>query len=214
MGDVASWAKRAVEQEKFAARNSLFNKAQITHTVSKSFSGDTRQDEVFTECERPEASRHLHYSGSFDCPSLVSMDCDSKFSQKFLNGRLDAAFKATFGHDNLFDKKALHLNRGYFNGNFDLINGKGKKFLNGHMNGLCNIGLNRRPFEKVFEECHHVGRWYGRVEATVELDRDELAYLTASLALEIHYRQTSSWLEMKYIGNLEGLLIRQCTHAA
>jgi len=214
MGDVTPWAKRAIEQNKFASKNSLFNHAQITHKVSKSFDGEFTQDQVYTQCERPEASRHLHIIGTFDCKSLRSGDCDSQFSRKHLTGAVKSGFEATFGHDEPFDKRDLFLNRGYFNGSFALTKPAKKPHLRGAMNGLCNIGLNHEPFKREFEECHHIGRWYGRIEAAVDLEGGELAYLTSSLALEIEYRGTPSYLEMKYIGNLEGLLIRNCTHSS
>jgi len=213
MSNISAWAKNALEQQKFINLNKLNGQAQITHTVSKSIKGDYRQDRIFTRCKSPEASQHMHFPGSFDCKSLISGECDSAFSRKHLTGSVGSRYDATFGHDDPFNKKEIHLNRGYFFGNFSLSRGIDKPYLKGSMSGLCNIGLNRDPFERVFEKCHNEGRWYGEVQAGVDLEGGERAFLIASLAMEIKYKPDPSWLGMEFIGNLEGMLIRECKEA-
>ncbi len=213
MSTVLDWAKDAIAHKKFIKSHNLHMQPQITHTVSKSFKGEYRQDRIFTQCKAPEASRHLHFPGTFDCKSLFSGKCDSDFSRKNLTGSLQARYDATFGHDQPFNKKDMHLNRGYFDGNFELKKGPDRPYLIGYMSGLCNIGINRDPFDDPFEDCHREGRWYGLVQAGVELENGERAFLTASLALEVKYESDPSWLGMTYIGNIEGMLIRECKEA-
>lgn len=211
--EIDDWVRYARKQRRFSYNNSFFNDPQITHTVSKHFKGGYRQDMLNTICVSPETCAHLHFPGSFSCNSLESNACDSKFSRKNLVGDLKAGYHATFGHDEVPPgKKDLFEQRGYFFGGIVLERNE-QKFLQGVMDGNCNIGLVRKPLKDPVEECHHVGRWYGRIHAGVRLPKKERAFLTANIALDLRYRETPSYLETEFVGTLEGMLIRECKKA-
>ncbi len=211
--EIDDWVRYAQKQRRFTRNNSFFNDPQVTHRVSKSFKGRHRQDRLHTICESPEHCAHLNFPGSFDCNSLESGKCDSEFSRKHLNGKMSAGYEATFGHDEVADKKDLHEDRGYFFGGITLEQPKIGKILSGAMDGNFNIGLIRDPLEKPFEDCHHIGRWYGRIHAGVRLPDGEKAFLTANIALDIRYEDNPSWLGTDFVGTLEGMLIRECKKA-
>lgn len=212
--DIRDWARFAQQQRRFTRNNSFFGDPQITHTVSKNFEGGYRQDLIQTLCESPEKCAHLHFPGAFDCKSLESSKCDSEFSQKYLTGRLDAGYQATFGHDEADPKLEPYEQRGYFFGGFALSQGR-DRIVDGVMDGNCNVGIVREPLQNPIETCHHIGRWYGRVHASVRLpEQTEVAFLTANLAIDVTYNRTPSYLETKFTGTLEGMLIRECEQAA
>ncbi len=208
--DIEDWARYVRKQRRFVSNNAFYNNPQITHRVSKSFKGEHRQDRNRTICKSPVECMHLHYPGSFDCNSLVSHDCDSEFSRKHVNGDVKSGYQATFGHDEATGGgKELHERRGYFFGGFTLERND-VKVVRGVMDGNCNIGLIRDPLQKPFEECHHVGRWYGRIQAEVRTEEKEIAFLTANLALDVFYKSEPSFLATEFVGTIEGMLIREC----
>lgn len=211
--EVDDWVRYAQKQRRFSRNNSFYGDPQITHTVSKHFKGGHRQDQIRTHCESPIHCAHLHFPGSLNCNSLESADCDSKFSRKNITGEVKAGYQATFGHDEVSQiKEALFKQRGYFFGGFGLERDD-QNVLSGVMDGNCNIGVVRKPLEEPVEECHHVGRWYGRIQAGVRLPKGEHGFLTANIAIDMTYNETPSYLETEFVGTIEGMLIRECKKA-
>ena len=211
---IENWARYVRKQRRFTSENSFYGEPQITHTVSKHFKGSHRQDQLRTVCESPVQCAHLHFPGSFSCNSLESGDCDSKFSRKHIHGKVKSGYRATFGHDEVSpSSKTLFIERGYFFGGF-VLERDDQKFLKGIMDGNCNVGIVRKPLEESIEECHHIGRWYGRIHANVRLPEGERGFLTANIALDVKYNETPSFLETDFVGTLEGMLIRECKKPA
>ena len=209
-----NWLDFASRQDDFYRKNRFSGAPLVTHTVSKTFEGGHRNDLIRKVCESPEKCGVTHFPGDFACPSLQPYKCDSEFSQKFLTGGLKAGFEATFGHagdsDISDDIREFTESRGFFFGNFDVIHNRNGRIVDGAIDGMVNVGLLHKPLDDV-EKCHHVGRWYGRVMGMVSLpEQGEKALLTGSLAFDVHYNLTSSWLEIKFAGTLEGMLIREC----
>lgn len=216
---IGDWGRFAKEQLKFTQSHKFFGAPLVTHVVSKNFEGKFRQDRVHTLCESPEKCGHLHFPGAFDCNSLAPHECDSEFSRRNLQGSLVAGYHATFGHvDDVGFARSIkepYEPRGFFFGRFAIENPRPKKVIvDGALDGMINIGIVRRPLAKAVEECHHVGRWYGRVHAEVDLPKDEKAFLTGILALDVEYELTTSWMGTKFVGTLEGMLIRECLKKA
>lgn len=216
---IGDWARFAKEQSAFFGKHKFFGAPLVTHAVSKNFEGKFRQDRIFTLCESPGKCRHLHFPGEFECGSLAPHECDSDYSRRNLGGMLVAGYQATFGHcdDVPFARsiKEAHEARGFFFGSFAIEDPRTRKrFVDGALDGMINIGIVRRPLARGVEECHHVGRWYGRVHAEVNLPKDEKAFLTGVLALDVEYEGTTSWLGTNFVGTLEGMLIRECLKKA
>mmetsp|Transcript_19499 Transcript_19499/g.31897 ORF Transcript_19499/g.31897 Transcript_19499/m.31897 type:complete len:221 (-) Transcript_19499:93-755(-) len=214
MTDVAEWAEFALKTRDFYGQNRFYGEPLVTHTVSKTFSGKYRNDIQETICVDPKDCLHMHFPGSFDCDSLVSHDCDSEFSRDVLQGALSASYAATFGHagDVPFAEKIeeTHEMRGFYFGNFGLINRRGERFVDGALDGMINVGTVRDPLQKNCEKCHMVGRWHGRVMTSVQIDKEETALLVGTMAFDVYYELTTSWFGTKFYGTLEGMLIRNC----
>ncbi len=211
--EIDDWARYAQKQRRFSYNNSFYGDPQITHKVSKSFKGSYRQDRNRTQCESPVACAHLHFPGAFHCNSLESAECDSEYSRKIIRGRVKAGYQATFGHDEPDPKLKPHEQRGYFFGGF-VLERDDQKVVQGVMDGNCNIGIVRDPLGKPVEKCHHTGRWYGRIHAAVRLPEGEKGFLTASVAIDVHYDDSPSYLSTEFVGTIEGMLIRECLKAA
>ncbi|MDJ0821223.1 MAG: hypothetical protein QNJ09_05340 [Paracoccaceae bacterium] len=211
---VENWAAGAERLKDFYGRNSFYRKPLITHTVSKSFEGGWKNDYAQSICMSPEECAHLHFPGKFDCDSLTSHDCDSEFSRQNITGALQAGYTATWGHAGdvgmKVDKKKPYLARGFFFGNFDILDKNGRPFTEGTCDGMCNVGVVRKPLEDACEKCHQEGRWHGSVKAQVVLPDREIAFLIGEMAFDFQYEFTSSWMSTKFIGTLEGMLIRYC----
>ena len=215
---MGEWGRFAKQQRKFTQSRKLFGVPLVTHVVSKSFEGSFTQDRIHTLCDLPAKCWHLHFPGEFDC-GLVPHKCDSDFSQRHLTGKLIAGYHATFGH--LDDVgfagsiKEPYEARGFFFGGFAIEHPRTEKiFVDGALDGMINIGIVRTPLAKGVEDCHHVGRWYGRVHADVDLPKREKAFLTAILAFDVEYRLETGWMATKFVGTLEGMLIRACQKKA
>lgn len=208
---IRAWTKNILEQQKFVAANAFAYKPLITHAVSKNMEGKYTQDLVQTQCDEPEKSTHLHFPGSFDCPSLSSHDCDSELSRKIVRGHLKAGYQATFGHSQA--QKDLWLERGFFFGNFDVVR-DGRKVVDGTLDGMCNVGIVRKPLEPEVEECHRPGRWYGRVQAAVHVSKETEGILVGVMGFDVKYNRTSSYLETEFVATLEGMLILPCEKSA
>ncbi len=206
----ADWAELA-EKTRDLANPPVHGGPQVTHAVSKSFSGKNKQDYVDSRCESPLRAYHLHFVGDFGCRSWRSARCDSEFSQRYLTGDFAASYSVSFGHDEArsTDRKDMIEERGYFTGRFD-IDGPGAVETRSVMDGMANVGLVRDPLKKPVEECRHPGRWYGRVHGKVHLPDKEIALLIAVIALDVEYELTSSWMGMSYEGTLEGMIVRAC----
>jgi hypothetical protein len=216
MTTVTDWADYALKQRKFERVTSPLKGPQITHRVSKSFEGEHKQDYQTDFCESPLACGHMHYDSRFDCNSLRSADCDSKYSQEHLFGKMAAGYIATFGHDEAVvgDPRELFKEPGYFTGDFALIDKDKNPFIKGVMDGMCNVGIVREPLWKPVEKCLHYQRFYGRLHADVELPKDERGFLIGVMAFDVEFNPTSSYLGTKFVGSLEGMLIRHCEKEA
>ena len=212
---IADWVRFGSSQDDFYRRNRFSGSALVTHTVSKTFDGQYKNDVTSKICESPKQCLHHHFPGVFNCKSLVPYKCDSEFSQTYLQGKLGARFDATFGHtdDVPFAKNLKEITdpRGFFFGGFDMFDENDTRFVDGCADGMVNIGLVHDPLRDPAEECHHLGRWYGRVNAGVTLPNNETAFLTAMLALDVKYENNPSWLGIEFVGTMEGMLIRDCT---
>ncbi|MDU8912878.1 hypothetical protein [Aestuariicoccus sp. MJ-SS9] len=211
---LVDWIKNVHHQQDVWTKNRFSGAPLVTHAVSKSFKGEKRNDLIRTVCESPEKCAHVHFPGSFDCKSLELHRCDSEFSRKHLSGALKAGFEATFGQvdDAPFAQKDGKFieDRGFFFGNFDIEDDRGNKIADGVIDGMVNVGIVREPLREPAEECHHVGRWYGRIHADVHLPEEERALLVGMLAFDVDYNLTPSALGIAFVGTLEGMLIREC----
>lgn len=214
MADLSDWAIFAEKTKDFYGKHGFYRDPLVTHTVSKTFSGEHRNDVLDTICVDPADCLHRHFPGKLDCKSLTSHECDSEFSRKVLQGELRASYAATFGHvgDVPFARQVreTHEMRGFYFGNFGLVNGRGDLFVDGALDGMINVGTVRDPLRNASEKCHMVGRWHGRVMSAVKIDKGETALLVGSMAFDVEYELTSSWFGTKFVGTLEGMLIRDC----
>lgn len=203
---IEAWARFAEEQQGFFTnqKNSFYGSQVVTYAVSKTFEGEMTQDWFSRKCLYPE-SLHMHYPGSFTTKTLAPYRCDSELSQKLLSGHLTSDYKAMF--QDLDPTK-----RGCFFGDFNISSsGKGATaHVRGAIDGMINVGVIRDPMKKPFEQCHQSGRWYGRLHASVALPDREVAFLTGILGFENQCRVHGNNMTTRFIGTLEGFLIRRC----
>ena len=215
---VEDWAASAEKQKDFYGRKSFYGKALVTHTVSKTFKGEWKNDYNQSLCKSPEDCGHLHFPGHFDCKSLSPYRCDSEFSQRHIDGELRAIYTATWGHTGdvgfFKDRKNPLSARGFFFGSFNILDKRGAEFTSGSCDGMCNVGVVHDPLKNASEECHQEGRWHGSVKAWVELPDKEIALLIGEMAFDFEYELTRSWMATEFVGTLEGMLIRYCQEEA
>ena len=209
------WAELAVKLREHYDNNRFWEAPTECYTVSKTFKAEGENlDPRSSVCGTNGECIIRHTGSRFVARELEPHDCDSEFSQKHLQGTLNTGIQMAFGHvsdvpfaggvNDFWEK------RGVFYGGFDVFDRRGDPVVEGHMDGMINVGPVRDPLRNPSEKCHMPGRWHGRVNGRIALPDKEFGILTGVIAMDVTYDNKGSAFKPNFVCTLEGMIVREC----
>ena len=200
MTAIDNWIERALNRHKNWNPEPTLETRMCLGNVSKVFKGQLGSDRIRQICEDPKCVVEKHSGGIRDC-RWESFECDGEISRKYLNGLFEGPLIAAFHENN--KERGLHSAKVTLNdGNNDIMVGA--------MRGTCNAGVVHEPVRGDCEKCHHLDRWHGELEGAVRIREmeGETFYLLASYAIDLEFNDDRD--RARFVGTLEGMLVRNC----